>query len=103
MYKVVCVHRLSAKWLKFVAIKRRYSKPKVLLQEDTYGVIDLDWEVELKIAGRYSGRVPGHVFVLTPNSISDTCKGPVQLLAFRDYAPEAWERKTFTNMSVFFQ
>jgi hypothetical protein len=66
-------------------------------------VIDLNWEAESKIAGRYSGRVPGHVFVLMPNTISDTSKGRALLSAFKDYASNAWERKTFAAMSVFFQ
>jgi hypothetical protein len=62
------------------------------------------WDPESEIAGRrYSGRVPGHVFVLMPNSISDTSKGRALLSTFTGYGPEAWERKTFANMSVFFQ
>jgi hypothetical protein len=52
---------------------------------------------------RYSGRVPGHVYVLIPNNLSDTTKGRELLSAFADYAPDGWERKTFANMSVFFQ
>ena len=55
------------------------------------------------IAGRYFGRVQGHVVVLMPNSISDTSKGRALLSAFRDYAPNAWKRKSFAEMSVFFQ
>ena len=51
----------------------------------------------------YAGRVPGHVFVLMPNSISDTNKARGFLSSFADYAPDAWTRKTFTNMSVFLQ
>jgi hypothetical protein len=66
-------------------------------------VIDLDYEPESKIAGHYSGRVPGHVFVLMPNIISDTSKGRALLSAFKDYASNAWERKSFAEMSVFFQ
>lgn len=73
--------------------------------------IDLNWETESVIAGfRYSGRVPGHIFVLMPNTIFDgkngildMAKGPTLLSAFKDYAPNAWTRKTFANMSVFFQ
>jgi hypothetical protein len=65
-------------------------------------VIDLSYEGdESKIADLFSGRVPGHVVVLMPNSISDTSKGRALLSAFTDYAPDAWERKTFANMSVF--
>jgi hypothetical protein len=59
---------------------------------------------------QYLGRVPGHIFVLLPNTVwdylknrFDTSKGPALLLAFRDYAPDAWKRKTFADMSVFFQ
>jgi len=66
-------------------------------------VIDLDYEPESKIAGHYSGRVPGHVYVLMPNIIFDTDKGRALLSAFRDYAPSAWERKRFAEISVFFQ
>jgi hypothetical protein len=59
---------------------------------------------ESAIAGlRYRGRFPGHVFVLIPNWISDTSKGRALLSAFTDYAPDAWERRTFANMTVFFQ
>jgi hypothetical protein len=47
---------------------------------------------------RYAGRVRGHVFVLLPNSLSDTAKGHAMLSAFTDYAPDAWERKTFREM-----
>jgi hypothetical protein len=66
-------------------------------------VIDLDKVPESTIAGRYAGRVPGHVVVLMPNNISDRSKGRALLSAFTDYALEAWERKTFAEMSVFFQ
>jgi len=65
-------------------------------------VIELDSEPEAKIGG-YSGRVPGHIVMLMPNKSSDTSKGRALLSAFTDYAPEAWERKTFADMSVFFQ
>jgi hypothetical protein len=66
-------------------------------------VIDLNYEGdESKIAGLFSGRVPGSVVVLMPNRISDTSKGRALLSTFTDYGPEAWERKTFANMSVFF-
>jgi hypothetical protein len=59
---------------------------------------------------RYAGRVPGHVFVLLPNTIidvqsgtSDPSKGRALLSAFTGYASDAWKRRTFANMSVFFQ
>jgi hypothetical protein len=52
---------------------------------------------------RYAGRVPGHVYVLIPNNLVDTTNARELLSAFTDYAPNAWERKTFANMSVFFQ
>jgi hypothetical protein len=38
-----------------------------------------------------------------PNIISDTSKGRALLSAFKDYASNAWERKSFAEMSVFFQ
>ena len=66
----------------------------------------------MEMAGvRYSGRVPGHVFVLLPNKIYDITKGPrldmskgpALLSAFTDYPYDAWQKKTFANMSVFFQ
>jgi hypothetical protein len=60
-------------------------------------------ESEWWASGRYSGRVPGHIFVLMPNSISDTSKGRALLSTFTEYASDAWERKTFVNTSVFFQ
>ena len=65
--------------------------------------ISLNAEPGPTIAGRYFGRVQGHVVVLMPNSISDTSKGRALLSAFRDYAPNAWKRKSFAEMSVFFQ
>ena len=52
---------------------------------------------------RYSGRVPGHIFVLMPNTTLAMSEGPALLSIFTDYAPDAWKRKTFANMSVFFQ
>jgi hypothetical protein len=59
---------------------------------------------------RYAGRVAGHIFVLMPNTMMDAwtgsvdmSKGPALLSVFKDYAPDAWERRTFANMSVFFQ
>jgi hypothetical protein len=58
---------------------------------------------EYEPEGRYFGRVPGHVVVLVPNSIFDTSKGRALLSAFTDYAPDAWNRKTFANTSVYFQ
>jgi hypothetical protein len=66
-------------------------------------VTDPDYDLESKIAGGFSGRVPGHVVVLMPNRISDTSKGGALLSAFKDYASDAWERKAFAEMSVFFQ
>jgi hypothetical protein len=56
------------------------------------------------IAGRYSGRVPGHLLVLMPETILAPDRTLAALLAvFTDYVPDAWERKTFSNTSVFFQ
>lgn len=53
---------------------------------------------------RYSGRVPGHLLVLTPEPIVAPDRTLAALHAvFTDYAPDAWERKTFPNMRVFFQ
>jgi hypothetical protein len=59
---------------------------------------------------RYAGRVPGHVFVLLPNTIidaqsgtSNASKGRALLSSFTDYAADAWKRKSFQNASVFFQ
>jgi hypothetical protein len=66
-------------------------------------VMNLDLEPESEFVGRYSGRVRGHVVVLVPNSIFDTSKGRALLSAFTDYAPDAWNRKTFANTSVYFQ
>jgi len=66
-------------------------------------VMNFDLEPESEFVGRYSGRVPGHVVVLVPNSIFDTSKGRALLSAFTDYAPDAWNRKTFANTSVYFQ
>jgi hypothetical protein len=65
-------------------------------------VMNFDLEPESEFVGRYSGRVPGHVVVLVPNNMFDTSKGVV-LSAFTDYAPDAWNRKTFANTSVYFQ
>jgi hypothetical protein len=65
-------------------------------------VMNFDFEPETAFVGRYFGRVPGHVVVLVPN-IFDTSKRRVLLSAFRDYAPDAWNRKTFANTSVYFQ
>ena len=67
-------------------------------------VVDLNYEGDkLKIAGHYYGRVPGHVVVLLPNSISDTSEGRALLSAFADYDPYAWKRNTFADMNVFVQ
>ena len=71
----------------------------------------LNWQpVSVVARSRYSGRVPGHVFILLPNTIFksrngilDMRKGRALLSMFRDYAPDGWERKTFANMTVFFQ
>jgi hypothetical protein len=73
--------------------------------------IDFNWAMGSDIQDlRYAGRVPGHVFVLLPNTIidaqsgtSDPSKGRALLSAFTDYASDAWERRTFANTSVFFQ
>jgi hypothetical protein len=66
-------------------------------------VMKFDFEPESAFVGRYFGRVPGHVVVLLPNNIFDTTKGRALLSAFRDYAPDAWNKKTFPNISVYFQ
>jgi hypothetical protein len=58
---------------------------------------------ESEFVGRYSGRVPGHIVVLIPSSLFDTSKVRALLSTFRDYAPNAWERKIFANTSVYFQ
>jgi hypothetical protein len=63
-------------------------------------VIGVDLEPESEFVGRYFGRVPGHVVVLVPNSIFDTSKGRVLLSAFADYAPDAWNKKTFGHQRV---
>jgi hypothetical protein len=73
--------------------------------------IDLSWEPESATKGRrYSGRVPGHILVLLPNSIVDIVsgkismsKGPELLSEFKDYAPDAWKKRIFNTMTVFFQ
>jgi hypothetical protein len=52
---------------------------------------------------RYSGRVPGHIFVLMPNTALAMTKAPALLSISTDYAPDAWEKKSFATMSVFFQ
>ena len=73
--------------------------------------IGFNWATKSEIEGlRYAGRVPGHIFVLLPNTIidaitgtSDQGKGRALLSAFVDYAPDAWKQKTFANASVFFQ
>jgi hypothetical protein len=67
-------------------------------------VIDPDYETETSLpARRYSGHVLGHVFVLIPNSISDTSKGRALLSALSDYPSTGWQRQSFAYMSVFFQ
>jgi hypothetical protein len=65
-------------------------------------VMDLDTP-ESEISGRYSGRVPGHIVVLIPSSLFDTSKVHALLSAFRDYDPNAWQRKTSADMTVVFQ
>jgi hypothetical protein len=73
--------------------------------------IDLSWESESATKERrYSGRVPGHILVLLPNSIVDITsgkismsKGPALLSEFKDYAPDAWKKQVFNTMTVFFQ
>jgi hypothetical protein len=73
--------------------------------------MDFNWADKSEIeALRYRGRVPGHVFVLLPNTVIDAItgsvdmkKGPALLSAFTDYAADSWKRKGFQNMSVFFQ
>ena len=73
--------------------------------------IDLSWEPESATKGRrYSGRVPGHILVLLPNSIVDIAsgkismtKGPALLSEFKDYAPDAWKKRIFNTMTIFFQ
>jgi hypothetical protein len=66
---------------------------------------DLDWgePAAARPGPQYAGRVAGHIFVLLPNSLSDTSKARGLLSAFTDYPPDGWERKKFANMSVFFQ
>jgi hypothetical protein len=66
-------------------------------------VMNFEFIPDSEIAGRYSGRVPGHIVVLIPSSLFDTSKVRALLSAFRNYAPNAWERKIFANTSVFFQ
>jgi hypothetical protein len=73
--------------------------------------IDLSWELESETKRRrYSGRVPGHILVLLPNTIVDTAsgrvsisKGPALLSEFKDYALDAWQKRIFNTMTVFFQ
>jgi hypothetical protein len=73
--------------------------------------IDLSWELESETKRRrYSGRVPGHILVLLPNTIVDTAsgrvsisKGPALLSEFKDYAFDAWQKRIFNTMTVFFQ
>jgi hypothetical protein len=73
--------------------------------------MDVNWATKSEVQDlRYAGRVPGHVFVLLPNTIidaqsgaSDASKGGALLSAFTDYAVGAWKKKSFQNTSVFFQ
>jgi hypothetical protein len=67
-------------------------------------VSQVDFQTESEIANRrYAGRVPGHLFVVIQNDIADTGKGRALLSSFSDYLPDAWERSTFSNTTVFFQ
>jgi hypothetical protein len=73
--------------------------------------INLSWESESHTEQRrYSGRVPGHILVLLPNTIVDIVsgkismsKGPALLSEFKDYAPDAWKKQVFNTMTAFFQ
>jgi hypothetical protein len=73
--------------------------------------INLSWESESHTKQRrYLGRVPGHILVLLPNTIIDIVsgkitmsKGPALLSEFKDYAPDAWKKRVFNTMTVFFQ
>jgi hypothetical protein len=73
--------------------------------------IDLGWESESDTERRrYLGRVPGHILVLLPNTIinitsgkTSMSKGPALLSEFKDYDPDAWEKRVFNTMTVFFQ
>lgn len=72
--------------------------------------IDINWATEAEIEGsRDSGRaqvmslfLPNTIFDWR-NGTLDIKKGPALLSAFTDYDPNAWEKKIFTNMTVFFQ
>jgi hypothetical protein len=66
-------------------------------------VIDLNNVPGATIANHYSSRVRGHIVMLMTNGASETSKGRALLSAFADYAHNGWERKTFGEMSVFFQ
>jgi hypothetical protein len=74
-------------------------------------VTGLNWEpLSHVLSVRYAGRVPGHVFVLLPNTIFGLANGMLDmskvrtfLSTFTDYAPDAWSSKSFANMTVFFQ
>jgi hypothetical protein len=82
-----------------------------LPKESRVIAIDLSWEPESATKQRrYSGRVPGHILVLSPNSIVDITsgkismsKGPALLSEFKDYSPDAWKKRVFNTMTVFFQ
>jgi hypothetical protein len=76
--------------------------------------INLSWESESDTKQRrYLGRVPGHILVLVPNTIFNTSsrvfgeismsKGPALLSEFKDYVPDAWKKRIFNTMTVFFQ
>ena len=71
--------------------------------------INLSWESEFETKQRrYSGRVPGHILVLLPNSIVvsgkiNMSKGPALLSEFKDYSPDSWKKRIFNTMTVFFQ
>jgi hypothetical protein len=71
----------------------------------------LNWQPLSEVLSvRYAGRVPGHVVVLLPNTIFASANGILDmskvrtfLSTFTDYAPDAWSRKTFANITVFLQ
>ena len=83
----------------------------ILPKESRVIAIDLSWEPESATKQRrYSGRVPGHILVLLPNSIVDITsgkismsKGPALLSEFKDYSLDAWKKRVFNTMTVFFQ
>jgi hypothetical protein len=67
-------------------------------------VTSLDFTPDTKIAAlRYSGHVPGTLFVLMQNDIADGEKGHHMLAAFRGYRSRNWKRIAFAKSSIFFQ